>query len=456
MLQQLSFRQSKAELMVRIASTLLFKKLLDEGSPSVLLSNLVENPQYGYTASAALEEVGPKFVRITDLQDAKIDWDTVPYCKCDRPNQYLLSSGDILFARTGATTGKTYLVQETPSAIFASYLIRIRPKKDVLYDYLYSFFQSDLYWSQIIEGKEGSAQPNVNGQKLINIQIPLGNSNIQTAISDFLKVVRARQDGASIELPKLPAPLAEQRRIVARLEHLAAKIEHARALRLHSASQLENLLSSAMKSTFDFTGCPKLLGDFATVVGGYAFPSGGYIEQGSHQIVRIGNVRDGYLDTSRAPVFWDYENNSNLYKYELKEGDIVISMTGTRNKRDYGYIAIVPTGLKLLVNQRVGKIVLNKPIYTRYLFYYLRSPFFRDNLFPHATGTANQANIGNKDIESIPFNPPESLEEQRHIVAHLDQLSTRVEVLRHLQTHTARELDALLPSLLDRAFKGEL
>jgi type I restriction enzyme S subunit len=250
--------------------------------------------------------------------------------------------------------------------------------------------------------------------------------------------------------------LVEQRRIVAKIDDLANKIEEAESLRRQSLRAAEPLFETTMKVIFDFDGAKKSVKDFASVFGGYAFSSDQYTENGSHQIVRIGNVRDGYLDLSRAPVRWDFHDNQQIRKYELKEEDILISMTGTRNKRDYGYIAIVPSGQRLLLNQRVGKIVLHKTIDSRYLYYFLRSPFFRDNLFPHATGTANQANIGNKHIEGVPFEPPENLDEQRRIVVYLDGLQARIQGLKQLQAQTDVELNALLPSILDKAFKGEL
>src|SRR6266568_3566616 len=230
----------------------------------------------------------------------------------------------------------------------------------------------------------------------------------------------------ALEIP-LPS-LEDQQRIVARIEELAAKFEEATSS----------------------------VGNFVSVLGGFAFPSEQYTEHGSHQIVRIGNIRDGYLDLSRAPVRWDMKNDRRIAKYELTEGDILISMTGTRNKRDYGYIATVPKGRKLLLNQRVGKFIFHAAINRRYLAYFLRSPFFRDHLFPNATGTANQANIGNKHIENVPFDPPTSLEEQKSIVAYLNDLQIKVNSLKQLQSETSAELDALLPSILDKAFKGEL
>jgi type I restriction enzyme S subunit len=115
----------------------------------------------------------------------------------------------------------------------------------------------------------------------------------------------------------------------------------------------------------------------------------------------------------------------------------------------------VPENSPLLLNQRVGRFVINREIDHNYFFQFLRSPFFRDRLFPSATGTANQANIGNGDIERISFAPP-SLSEQQQIVVELDVLQAKIEQLKHLQEETSKELEAMLPSVLDKAFKGEL
>lgn len=128
------------------------------------VGDFCDNPQYGYTESAKYDPVGPKFLRITDIQDSKVDWDSVPYCECPQPEKYLLKSKDIVFARTGATTGKSFLIQECPESVFASYLIRLRVLHTVTPEHLYAFFQSPDYWSQITDEKKGTGQPNVNGQ----------------------------------------------------------------------------------------------------------------------------------------------------------------------------------------------------------------------------------------------------------------------------------------------------
>jgi type I restriction enzyme S subunit len=258
------------------------------------------------------------------------------------------------------------------------------------------------------------------------------------------------------ERAEIPLPsLAEQRRVVARIEELATQIHEARTLCRQAAEEAEALVPAEMHQVFEFDNAQTTVGDFARVQGGFTFASGSYDENGSHQVIRIGNVRDGFIDLSRAPVRWNPRGDARVLKYELRPGDLVISMTGTREKRDYGFIAKVPENSRLLLNQRVGRFIVHQEMDHDYLFHFLRAPFFRDRLFPSATGTANQANIGNGDIERIKFAPPH-LDEQRRIVAELDALQAEVDALKRLQAETAAELDALLPAILDKAFKGEL
>ena len=113
--------------------------------------------------------------------------------------------------------------------MFASYLIRLRPKPVALAEYLYSFFQSDSYWSQISESKEGSAQPNVNGRKLMSITVPLVNSKTQSDVRGILKAVRDRQEGRNVPLPELSSPLAELHDVVLRIEQISAKVDEAQS-----------------------------------------------------------------------------------------------------------------------------------------------------------------------------------------------------------------------------------
>jgi len=100
--------------------------------PLVTLNNLAEKIDYGLTASAYCDQDGPRFLRITDLQNDSVNWSLVPSCVCSEKDieQYRLKNGDLVFARTGATTGKSYLLNDAPKdSVFASYLIRVRPNR---------------------------------------------------------------------------------------------------------------------------------------------------------------------------------------------------------------------------------------------------------------------------------------------------------------------------------------
>ena len=99
---------------------------LPSGWAWTTVGDIAKKIQYGHTESANANQVGPKFLRITDIQERSVDWGTVPFCVCtdDQHEKYRLNAGDIVFARTGATTGKSFLIQNPPDSVFASYLIR--------------------------------------------------------------------------------------------------------------------------------------------------------------------------------------------------------------------------------------------------------------------------------------------------------------------------------------------
>src|SRR5205807_10352412 len=100
-------------------------------------ADVCERIDYGFTASADFSIKEPRLLRITDIQDGSVDWGRVPGCKIapkeEEENRLLV--GDVVFARTGATTGKSFLIRHVPGAVFASYLIRLRMGKEVLPEY---------------------------------------------------------------------------------------------------------------------------------------------------------------------------------------------------------------------------------------------------------------------------------------------------------------------------------
>jgi type I restriction enzyme S subunit len=146
------------------------------------ISEICYKPQYGYTASSTIEKVGPKMLRITDIQDGEVIWECVPYCLCSDEDykKYELKDNDLVFVRIGATTGKSFLIKNPKNSIFASYLIRLNiSDKNVLPDYLYLFFQSQKYWQVILKDSRGGIMPNFNAEMLSKLEIPIPNKEIQ-------------------------------------------------------------------------------------------------------------------------------------------------------------------------------------------------------------------------------------------------------------------------------------
>jgi type I restriction enzyme S subunit len=159
----------------------------------VRLGEVAEKPQYGYTTSATDQPVGPKFLRITDIQEGMVLWAAVPYCAITQSDveRFLLKTGDILVARIGATTGKTFLVTECPPAVFASYLIRVRVPSDrpILPDFLWYYTNTPRYWDQINASKGGRLKQGINIPVLLNLLLPLPPLPEQRAIAETLRAV---------------------------------------------------------------------------------------------------------------------------------------------------------------------------------------------------------------------------------------------------------------------------
>ena len=162
---------------------------------------------YGYTAKASFDKGSHKFLRITDIQDNAVDWEMVPYCDVEEKKleRVLLHDGDIVFTRTGATTGKSFLVENPANAVFASYLIRVSVNRDVLLPrYVMHFFQSASYWQQVNEGISGAAQGGFNSSKLAELHIPIISKEEQlNLVSSLDEIYRKSNLLAQIYVAKL-------------------------------------------------------------------------------------------------------------------------------------------------------------------------------------------------------------------------------------------------------------
>lgn len=157
----------------------------NDGTPRRPLGTLCEEPQYGANVSAKRgnPEEDYRYIRITDIDDygnLKNDWKTAE----EIDDRYILHEGDFLFARTGATAGKTFLYRlSVGKAVYAGYLIRFRPKPElILPRYLAFITQSSNYKKWAVETRGGTAQPNINAQQFSGLQVPCPDIEVQRNI----------------------------------------------------------------------------------------------------------------------------------------------------------------------------------------------------------------------------------------------------------------------------------
>ncbi|WP_021026774.1 restriction endonuclease subunit S [Comamonas sp. B-9] len=162
---------------------------------------------------------------------------------------------------------------------------------------------------------------------------------------------------------------------------------------------------------------------FATMQGGYAFNSELFKEDGV-QILRIGNVYLNELSLERQPVFVDEYFLKTHRNFVVGPGDLLMSLTGTLGKTDYGFAVRVDKAGPFMLNQRVAKITPKESkISVSYLLYSVRSESYLKQLHSLPSGT-KQANLSNEDVLNISIAVPSSIEEQNIISIYIaEQLS---------------------------------
>ena len=187
------------------------------------LQEVSNNIHYGFNASAKPEKFDVRMLRITDIQDNSVNWNTVPGCDYTEKDlkSYSLSNNDILIARTGGTIGKSYIVKNiSVVSLFASYLIRVIPNSKLNADFLKLFIESPFYWKQLYEAAWGAGQPNVNGTSLSKLMLAL-------------------------------PPLEEQREIVKKIKNLFKICDELETQIKSSKTNSQTLMQAVLKEAFE-------------------------------------------------------------------------------------------------------------------------------------------------------------------------------------------------------------
>lgn len=337
------------------------------------------------------------------------------------PKIQRIHSGDFVYCKIMAWEGAFGLVPPEAdgcvlSGAFVAYTLN-RDRFDPRFlDY---FFRVPTHWKEIGSQSSGT---NVRRQSLHPSQF----------------------ESAEIPLPPLP----QQRAIVVRIEELAGQIQEARDLRREAAKETVALVASARSSLFRISPGDPTLADVCKDVTDGTHDTPQYVDHGYPFLTGKDISPDGLnFDGVRHIGKDDYERFAKHCPVE--RGDVLLTLIGTIDK-----VAIVDTDRSFSI-KNVGLLKPNPELMdARYLFAFLQSSAFQKQAISYAKKTA-QAFVGLKKLRTarIPIPP---LAQQQQIVLELDALQAEARTLNHLQAKTSAELDALLPAILDRAFKGEL
>ena len=420
--------------------------------------NIAQTIQYGYNAPA-LEHGVIKMVRISDIQENCVLWDNVPYCLIDENdiNTYLLKVNDILFARTGGTVGKSFLVEEVPEkAIYAGYLIRTRYSSLLNPRYMKSFMESQLYWEQLKNGTIATAQPNCNGKTLAKMLLPIPPTKEQdrivkklTQLSSFLDNYGLCQDRLNLLNEEIKEQLKKsilQEAIQGKLVPQLAKEGTAQDLLEQIKKEKLNLVKegklkkSALATSVIFRGddnkyyeqIGKKCLDITEQIP-FEIPS-------NWEWCRVRNVSNSYIGLTYKPTDIDEKgtivlrscnirngklalddivrvNSSISEKLLIEENDIIICARNG-SKRLVGKSALIR---KLSEPMTFGAFmaICKTPIY-EYMFAYLQSDLFFGQLRDVSnTTTINQLTQNKFNDFLIPIPP---IREQERIAFKISQL----------------------------------
>lgn len=378
--------------------------------------------EYGMSVSSKPYD-GIRYIRITDItDDGNLNDDYVSADINYIDDDYRLQKGDVLFARTGATVGKTFVYKEEfGECVYAGYLIRYRPNLSlVLPQFLFYCTHYQEYYNWVKNNQKAAAQPNISA-KLYN--------------------------GYEFSLP----PLEEQHRIVSILDASFEKID---ALKKNAEENLKNakalfqqVLAQELKPKEGWV--EKKLGGVCEISRGrskHRPRNDKRLYGGNIPFIQTGDIRDacgGIITTYKQT----YSELGLLQSRLWKKGTICITIAANIGETAIlGFDACFPDSV-------VGIYPNDNTLNYLYVNYYLNS--IKSYIDNQAYGAA-QKNINLVIIENLKISFPANIEEQYRIVQTLDTLSEKCRRLEQVAQQTIRECDALKQSILRQAFSGEL
>ena len=369
-----------------------------------------------YGVSESAKEIGQyKLLRITDIQNNKVNWETVPFTDYDKNKApaYLLTDGDILFARTGATVGKSYLVEGLKdSAIYASYLIRVQTSSVILPAYIKFFFESGFYWEQISLNSVGIGQPNVNGTTLAALTIPIPPYREQLRIVEEAKKWLMVIDGLDVEIEDLQTSIVQAKskildlaihgRLVPQDPNDEPAVDQLKRINpkftpcdnAHYENVPSNWIVCKVKDVFRIN--PKTKADNGMEAG----------------FVPMSNIQDSYNNN------FSYERRTwgNIKKgyTHFENGDIVVAkISPCLENRKSAVMAGLPNGIGAGTTEL--NVFRSDYVHPLYGLFFFKSDYFISQCVGTFNGVVGQQRVSTKIIEDIALPVPPCSEQERII-----------------------------------------
>lgn len=351
---------------------------------------LTKNPDYGINAAAVpFNSNMPVYLRITDItDDGYYSKKNIVSVNNISSMSYYLQEGDLVFARTGASVGKTYLYNSKDGKlVFAGFLIRVKVNPEILLpSYLKYFTQTKVYWNWIAANSMRTGQPGINGNEFKDLLISFPPTKAeQTAIATALNDADA---------------------LITQLEKLIAK---KKAIR--QATVMELLTGRKRLDRFNDKWINEELPKVCWYQEGPGLRNWQFTKSGI-KVINVTNLVNGFLNLDRTARHISLEEFHKMYEhFEINENDIVVASSGN----SYGKVAVVrKQDLPLLMNTSVIRFKPLKGIDYNFLFAFLKSYLFKDQIDLLTTGGA-QPNFGPAHLKKIFISLPKSIEEQKAI-----------------------------------------
>jgi type I restriction enzyme S subunit len=478
----LTFLKDVNQIKVQIKNTVILRYLFDRYNSFSKLEKLIIGTQYGYNASA-LQSGQNKFLRISDITNGKVNWKSVPFCDCKDEETYLLNKNDLLIARTGGTTGKSFIIDSPPEkAIYAGYLIRIRANSENSPDFLNIFLNSYVYWSQVVSLNKGEFRPSVNATKIKSLIVPKidikiqkeavkiskgisvkGYEELENSITETLKIFDESQEILkNIKTQKENIVLVKQAILQEAIQGKLTENWRKQNPNSESASELLERIKTEKAQLIKDKKIKKekALPPITAEEIPFKLPEGWvWTLLDEVALFKNGKAHEQFVDANGKYILINSKfvsTNSKVKKHTSElmmpmfKDEIAIVMSDVPDGRALSRCFLIDQNEKYSLNQRIGGIVGLNGIYPQYLISVLdRNPYYLS-----FNDSKKQTNLKKDQILSCPI-PLPPFDEQKAIVVKLECLKKKCTELEAEIKNSEANAQTLMQAVLKEAFEGK-